>query len=387
MSSETFSLFPKLPVELQCKIWEVALADSIPNNRVLFLSIYHRLHVAHHSCVTLGGEDAEFCGDVTRCAKFRDGDPSNISMFMTDGFFATSDDFPEPDDRRADEAIQRLSLVCIEARAAVLRRFPVVVRVHRGFFQAAKKGDDDRFWYQTRRARCHPAHDWIVITQVPDMSVGHVKTDWIGPSNRARHELLDSIFPGDEDWFAQFRRVLSSFERFAFVYVGFGRLEPEHFSDRAAEAIGMNMPATSDFNTLLLFQESRRFLYMWPDPGYWPEMKETGVCSIPDVLCLSAGGSDAARQFVDLTSEMSDAMRDYERAVDVHEVHSAPSDKYWVPSPKPLKLIGAFTPVRWIDDLGWGGISSDGVDSEGELSETEGNEARPLWRMIDSPIL
>lgn len=371
MSSKSFPQFSLLPPELQARVWEVALDDAIPENRMLYVSVYHRLHVSHHSCVTLGGDDAKFCGDITQCASYSDGQRSHISMFMTDGFFSTSDDFPEPDDPITEEAIRRFSLTCIEARGAVTRRFPISMRVHRGFFQVAKDGDD-AFWFQTRFVRCHPARDWLLITQVPDMSVSHTTSRWNGIANAERHQMLDSIFPNDASFFAEFRRILSSFERFAFAYMGDNRPEHGDESHDAEELIGMDMPATSDFNTLLLFLESRTSLFMWPHPKYWQEVREEGTRMIPDVLALGAFGRfPRVWEFRSLMGEMENAMRDYKASVRVHRVHSTPSDKYWVPTPKRMRYIGCFAASRWIRELGWHNSSELDSGTDSYVSEDD----------------
>jgi hypothetical protein len=379
---ESFPQFSLLPPELRARIWELALEDAVPDERMIYVSIYHRLHVSHHSCVTLGGKDAKFCGDVTHCASYSEGQRSHISMFMTDGFFATSDDFPEPDDPVTEDAIHRLSLVCIEARSAVTRRFPAAIRVHHGFYQVAKDGDDN-FWYQTRFVRCNPARDWLVITQVPDMSVSHTTSSWQGTPNAERHQMLDSIFPDDDICFEKFRHVLSSFQKFAFAFMGDHRPEPGSALHETGELLGMNLPATSDFNTLLLFLESRTSLYMWPYPKYWKEVREEGTTMIVDVCSLGAFGNyPRVREFHDMTSKMEVAIADYNRSVAVHKAHSAPSDRYWVPRPKPLKYIGCFAARRWIKELGWetkvrydtfDSFSEDGEISEISESDSESN--------------
>lgn len=371
MASDSFPQFPRLPPELQTKVWESALDDATASPRMIRVSVYHRVHFSHHICIAHGGDDAVFCGDRRRCEALRpDSRGSQIAMSIVDGFFSTSDGFPEPDDQTSEDGLRRLSLACQEARRVVTLRYPEMIRVHRGFFQR-HSGSDDSFWAQTRFVRCDPGRDILLMTQVPDMSNTYPDGQPDERSLRERHRYLDNVFPGDPARFAHFRRVLSAFRDVAFVYHGDRRPELSSESQDTTEYIGLDMPGSSDFNTLICFFGPHTTLSVWPQPAFYPEAEGSELVMVDDVHKLNTSGFHR-RRLQNMVDEIDDLIGDNARLVEIQSKHHGQSEEYWVPTLRPLERVGCFAVESWLAEEQSTGEQSTGEQSPGEQS--------PGWR-------
>jgi hypothetical protein len=121
-----FSLFRKLPLELRLEVWQYALNNTTVG-RIINIAVYHRLFVTFHCCWTTGGH---FCGKHGSCIKrWQPELPRDVSNCITDGYFAVTDRFLDPQTSESGSGMLNLSLACHEARNVVIRRYPKLLRI------------------------------------------------------------------------------------------------------------------------------------------------------------------------------------------------------------------------------------------------------------------
>jgi hypothetical protein len=142
-----FSLFRKLPLELRLEVWQYALNNTTVG-RIINIAVYHRLFVTFHCCWTTGGH---FCGKHGSCIKrWQPELPRDVSNCITDGYFAVTDRFLDPQTSESGSGMLNLSLACHEARNVVIRRYPKLLRIYRGKWHPS---------IESRLVRCCPATD------------------------------------------------------------------------------------------------------------------------------------------------------------------------------------------------------------------------------------
>lgn len=344
----TFSLFQKLPLELRLEVWKHAL-DNATVERIINIAVYHRLFVTFHCCWTT---DRRFCGKHGSCIKiWQPGLPRDISDCITDGYFAVTDRFPDPQASESESGMLSLSLACHEARNVVIQRYPKLLRIYRGKWHPS---------IESRLLRCCPATDILLISAVPDLS--NCTPDETVPSSeylfQRREEYLNRIFPRDDSLFMAFRDVVSSFQHVAFYYLGnFGSESPPEntsedeshgqvdASNASTKVVDLFM--STDFHGLLPYFRSLKQLIAWPDPQYWPEVRENAVI-VSDVNGDLLPGSENYEPVYDLIMNLRDLLSDYSESMETHNNHFAEDGEHWTVKAKPLERIGCYAAFSWL---------------------------------------
>jgi hypothetical protein len=340
-----FSLFRKLPLELRLEVWQYALNNTTVG-RIINIAVYHRLFVTFHCCWTTGGH---FCGKHGSCIKrWQPELPRDVSDCITDGYFAVTDRFPDPQTSESGSGMLNLSLACHEARNVVIRRYPKLLRIYRGKWHPS---------IESRLVRCCPATDILLISAAPDFS--NSNPDETLPSSEyffQRHEdYLNRIFPRDDSLFMAFRDVVSSFQHVAFYYLGiFGSestsentSEDESHSKVDASTKMVDLSISKDFRAILTYFGSLKHLIAWPDPQYWSEVRENAVIvsDVRDSLFPGGGNSGPVH---DLIMNLGDFISDYNESVETHNNHFAEDDEHWTVRAKPLERIGCYAASSWL---------------------------------------
>lgn len=347
--SDTFPKFRALPPELRTRIWEYAL-DGTAHPRNIRVTVYHRLLCTMHGCQN---EPEPFCGEHGHCPKYVTGQPSITSKCMSDGYFATSNEFPEPEDPESSSAILHLNLACKESRRVIVSTLSKTLRVYRGQWHSG---------VESRLIRCRPATDILLLTALPDLSTLHtdesVAQDYLG---MRRNQALDRQFPGDPLLFAEFRQVLSLFQHVAFIYLGCREPSPpprgeddDDYEDTFDFDTGQwssNEPEQEfytlpDFKSFLFFVTALKSVYVWPHPKYWPEVWGHPV-RVEDVSDLR---NHESREVREIPASTNDVIHDHAGYLEVQNSHFAEDDhdQHWVPRPQPLRRIGGFVAGHWL---------------------------------------
>lgn len=85
-------------------------------------------------------------------------------MRIADGYFAVSEQFPEPEGPESASRLANLNLACYESRGAVIQSNYRVLRIYRGPWEAG---------VEVRLVRFNPEIDVLLPTGVLDMAVMH----------------------------------------------------------------------------------------------------------------------------------------------------------------------------------------------------------------------
>ncbi|PWI67774.1 hypothetical protein PCL_02695 [Purpureocillium lilacinum] len=318
----SFTSFSLLPAELRLQTWQHAL-DNATAGRMIRATVYHQVQATPHSCLTLCGR---FCGNHGHCPRYTEGDPCHHSDCMTDGYFAASDAFPEPEDPTSGMQLQSLSLANRESRGVVTSSaYGRQVPVYRGRWHPG---------IQSKLVRVDPAGDTLLVVHVPDMSSGHEPTS---PPNedltqRPTPAILKA-FPRDKALFRQFRKVVSSFQHVAYRYEGLNR------ASRQSEF--STMP---DFQMLLFYFESLKRLCAWPDPKTWRDAVLDNVVVVDDVESLDPPDEHVRY----LVEEAADIIGDQNEYAQAQRDHCPRSDTHWIPMPRDLERIGCYAQHAWL---------------------------------------
>ncbi|VUC20919.1 unnamed protein product [Clonostachys rosea] len=319
--ARTFTNFPNLPVEIQLKIWKCAASNVAETDQKIKVELYCHLQSTSHSCWTA---TKQFCGHHGTCPTYLHG-ARNVSwatFCLSDGYFAQSDAYPSISDPALQGRMASLSLACHNSRAAIHRQYPEEIHIYRCKWRRG---------IQIRRLRCNPKKDTLVLADVHMPNCRHVQPG-IRPLtadalSRAERDRIAREFPRDSQKFAAFRNILSSFRTFAIQQDGYR-------STANSEKIDL-------INTgmlVMLFMESIKGLYIWPNPQLWPEVWKSAR-RIEDVKLWDYEDELGRREFRD---EVDYFLREYDQWVDVHNDHFAPGGEHWAPRPKKLSRIGCY---------------------------------------------
>ncbi|KAH6985569.1 hypothetical protein EDB80DRAFT_898777 [Ilyonectria destructans] len=294
-----FPFFAKLPAELRLRIFHYAL-EYATKKRVIRAAVYSRLFTTIHACV---------------------------------------------------RALLNINLACREGRHAVLSRYSKVLRVY------------DRYWHGAHRryllVRCDPARDVLLITNVPDLTDDHTNGAQPRESResglRRRIPDIDEYFPQDASLFASFRDIVSSFKHVAFLYGGYRSHVPRRLGTppRDDELVWRqgrgDTPRSDHFRYLLLFFESLRTVYIWPELQYWQDVHKDAI-RVDDVTSLVIPDSGDRSDLNGIAEEVQDGHKDYAR---IHNSHNADGHEHWVPKAKPLLgRVGCYAAAAWLTDDG-----------------------------------
>ncbi|KAF7553486.1 hypothetical protein G7Z17_g3578 [Cylindrodendrum hubeiense] len=321
---DSFGRFTDLSPELRNQIWRYALEDAVLG-RMVRLTVYRLLYVVNHTCLIA---DGRFCGDHGKCDGFGNfRGVSQASMCMPDGYFAVSDQYPEPEDPESASRLASLNLACYESRSAVIQRYPDVLRVYRGEWKTGVK---------VRLVRFNTEIDVLHLIGVLDMPVFHPHSGL--PKDDSLYKIIqddNQRFPWNASHFQSFRDLVASTQHVAFTHMG-QRGDIVYGS-------GSDLAVKEDFVTFLFFFESLQHLYMWPDPAMWPEVLENTVImdNIQDVL-----HSDD-RDLKWLLDDAKLLLGEYHRRSIIQNTQYTGSTEHWVPRPKPLEKIGCYAPASW----------------------------------------
>ncbi|KAM0559800.1 hypothetical protein ACHAPJ_003747 [Fusarium lateritium] len=195
---------------------------------------------------------------------------------------------------------------------------------------------------------CNPALDTLVIRGASTKTLPHPNA-----SKDSNPHLVLQEFPRNRTQFAQFRKVVSSFQDIEFDYVGSRGItigddsdfEDDYDGEVSYDYDGENELAFSNgFISLLLHCESRVSLYLRPNPRYWPKVyvNETRVEDIKSLDDIK-GVKDER-----MAEEMDELMDHYEEYAIVQNEHYADGGDHWMPKAKALEQVGCYAPSRWV---------------------------------------
>ncbi|CAH0004010.1 unnamed protein product [Clonostachys byssicola] len=317
----TFTFFPNLPMEIQLKIWKLAACNVAEGGQEIHVQLHCHLQSTSHSCWTT---TRQFCGHHGACPTYLHG-ARNVSwatFCLSDGYFLQSEANASISDPFTQSQMASLSLACRNSRGALHRQFQGEMRIYQSKWRRG---------VQVRTLRCNPKKDTLVLTDVHMPNSRHIQPG-IRPltadaMSRAESARIARTFPQDPDKFAAFRSILSSFRTFAIQQDG-------HRGDTSSEKIDL-------INTgmlIMLFMESIKGLYIWPNPHLWPEVWKSPR-RIEDVKLWDYEDELGRREFRD---EVDYFLREYDQWVDVHNDHFTPGGEHWAPRPRKLSRIGCF---------------------------------------------
>jgi hypothetical protein len=206
-----------------------------------------------------------------------------------------------------------------------------------------------------------PATDIVLISAVPDLS--NIDPDETLPGSddayQLREEYLNRIFPRNDNLFMAFRDVVTSFQHVAFYC--HGQIESGSSSENTSEdeshfKVGAStkmadLSISTDFQFLLFYFTSLKQLLAWPDPQYWPEVRENTVIvsDISDDLLPKSGYYGPVHN---LLIQLSNLMSQYNEYAESHNNHFAEDDEHWTAKAKPLERIGCYAARSWL--VGYG---------------------------------
>ncbi|KAK6082649.1 hypothetical protein SCUP515_02404 [Seiridium cupressi] len=302
----TTTSFSTLPPELRLQIWQCAVVSATTDRAIRVAVHYLRYEPRRHS---------------------RKGKHQHVCM--ADGFFAVTEQDPEPEEEVSRSAIYNLRLVCWEAREVILAAFPQNIKVYQHI------GEDWRRSSQTRKfrmVRCNPTTDVLVITAIRDAM-------FPDPQEVTPDEAEVRSFPRHAVLFRHFREIVSSFWHVGYDYVGLTGLEQEHEFRffRIQESFGF-----SRLKRLLDWFESLKHFYVWPNPKNWPEIRPVGL-RIRDTQDHPLIGANwhvhASAQNLLVVLRRSHHYPNY-GAVDGH--------KHWVPQSRRIETMGLYASAFWV---------------------------------------
>lgn len=347
-----FSQFQELPTELRTRIWKDAL-DNATAHRTIRVAVHSRFMTTDHSCLTVGGT---FCGHHGKCDRYQHDvpEPKCAAWCMVDGYFASSDAFPDPEEPSSRSNLLHMSLACHESREVVTKQYPKLLQVYHGMWHKS---------IESRLVRYNPAIDVLLIISVPAFSNLHSNPEETPYyAQQLRDGALDRVFPQDSNLFAGFRDIVSSFEHVAFHYLGNRRPEyiheyrdvpedPEDFvEDYLQHSLnphrGLNNTLDNgEFPVLLMFFESMKHLFVWPNPVYWPEFWEN-VVRVDKIQDLKLGDLEDPKYVVEDAEEFSECFQVYLQG---ESDYPARSEEHWTPNIKLLDLsIGCYASGTWL---------------------------------------
>lgn len=339
LTSDTFTRFTHLPPEISTKIWKHALCDATANRKIK-VAVYYQYQV---TMLCSHPRTERFCGHHSGCQTCVHGRPLwNVSC-MKDGYFASTRDFPEPEDEIPRQVLSSLGLACRESRSVVLSRYPQPMRVYRGEWHS---GADFRI------VRCNPALDTLIITAITD--VGSLDRPQPGfealpgyQSTCGQWRPILVRFPQDVQLFSAFRRIVSSFLHVGFRHIGSRLLlrTSDPFFDEPPRPNDDLDFMKSKVQVFMLFLESVKALYLWPDPLIWPEIRD-GAIRVDDVKHLQRHKDPSLRS---MFRSSYDALSDYNELADRHITHYASSSQNRAPKPQKLERIGYYVAPPWLD--------------------------------------
>ncbi|KAL7919967.1 hypothetical protein ACQKWADRAFT_322548 [Trichoderma austrokoningii] len=343
-----FTLFSQLPAETRLQIWRTALLQATID-RTIHVEVYSQIQTTAHACFCSTGV---FCGQHGNCPAFREGLPHWSPFCMSDGFFASTDQVPSPEDSESSLAMASISLTCRESRMAVLELYPKFLRVYQGPWHPGAK---------SRLVRCCPETDLLVVYAVPDVSLSHTHYESLLSEEhwRLRNESQMARFPYSNEEFAVFKDLISCFQSVAIFsrLCGGGEVFPQGSSSQSYTSFSGEIPGVDLFNShdmtaLLQYFTSLRHVYYWLDPVCYANAWDDAIRvnnaedlrkdEEPDVEHLR----NSARSFIGIRLNESDAFVlrlgcDYEieglrlpkqlvcASFSNHLVSSRPTDKHF----------------------------------------------------------
>lgn len=333
-----FTQFVQLPTELQAQIWQVAV-HQVTVNRFIRVGIHHQVRATMHSCVVI--ED-RFCGNHGQCKNYRTGQPCDAAYCMADGYFATTNMFPDPEDPTCRVVLLNLSLTCQQSRRAVLLNYPKMLKVYQGQWHSG---------IESRVIRYSPVTDILLVTSVADRSSLHLSPGVQDDYTRREEESIMQTFPQNPAQFQSFREALSSFHQIGIHYHGsrgLDAIETDNESNARSDDISIKVEELMNklgSSALLLYLESLKNLWIWPEPAYWPEVWQSPV-RVADVKSIqSAWGSDL-RELQDYTVDL---IHDYQRLAAVQRKLMGQSTEHWISRPPLIERIGCFAAPSWLE--------------------------------------
>ncbi|KAL7894329.1 hypothetical protein HDV64DRAFT_260454 [Trichoderma sp. TUCIM 5745] len=344
-----FSRFRELPPETRLHIWRDALLQAT-GDRTIHVEVHPQIQSTAHACFTSSGV---FCGQHGSCPIFREGLGHWTTYCISDGYFASTDLVPGPEESESSLVMANLSLACRESRTVVVEMYPKLLRVYQGPWHPGAK---------SRLVRCCPETDMLVIYAVPDESLSHTHYPSLLDEERwrSRNESQMAKFPYRDKQFAVFRELVSCFQHVAIFsrLMGGGELFPvdrqdsldsedeededERFTD---EVPGIDLFNSHDMAILLTYFTSLKHLYFWLDPVCYANAWDDAIrVSNADDLKF-----DEEPDVEHLQYSVEHFISIYNEVVQVEKNHRPQADdRHWISQPKPLERVGCLCPASWL---------------------------------------